>query len=363
MTQGEFRVAGQQLHQFIREVFLRVGASPEDAETEAKVLVWANLRGVDSHGVQLLPWYVQAVEIGHIKLKPNIRVEKETPASLLIEADYGLGPVVTVQAMNLAMKKAKEVGIGWAFLRNTNHQGAMGYYAQMAADKDMAGMAWVCSPANMAPHGARAAGVSNNPIAISVPARRHRPLVLDMATSVAAAAKIFLAKEKGISIPGDWALDTEGNPTTDPSRAATLLPIGGPKGSGLAIMLECLTSVMVGKPKLEPILQGKEKPFGLQPIAGDIERIRRHNQHSVVAAIDIGTFTDVEDYKEHISNLIDGLKALPKAKGFTEVFAPGGPEDKNYDERSRKGIPLPAKTVDNLQRLAERFGVKLPESL
>lgn len=207
MTQTEIRVAWQSLHQFVREVFIRVGASPEDAETEAKVLLWANLRGVDSHGVQLLPWYIEAVDIGHIKLKPDIRIEKETPATLLIEADHALGPVVTVLAMNLAMKKAKKVGMGWAFIRNTNHQGAMGYYALVAAEKDMAGMAWVCSPANMAPYGAKAAGISNNPIAISVPAKRHRPPVLDMATSVAAAAKIFLSKEKGISISGSWALD------------------------------------------------------------------------------------------------------------------------------------------------------------
>jgi ureidoglycolate dehydrogenase (NAD+) len=322
--------------------------------------VWANVRGVDSHGVQLIPWYVQAIDLGHMKVKPDIQIEKETPATLLINADHAFGPVVTAYAMNLVMEKAKKVGIGWALIRNTNHQGAMGYYPLMAAKKDMAGMAWVCSPPNMAPHGSKTAGVSNNPIAISVPAKRHHPPVLDMATSVAAAAKLFVARDKGIPIPLDWVLDEDGNHTTDPTQAATLLPFGGPKGSGLAIMLECLTSVMVANPKLEPILQGKDKAYGLGPIAGNPERIRRHIQNSAVVAIDVATFTNVDEYKEHIDNLIDGIKALPRAEGFDEIFVPGGPEDKKAAERSRNGVPLPGKTAENLRNVADRFGIECP---
>ena len=363
MAKSEARVAWKPLKEFAKEIFVQVGMPPEDAETEASVLIWANLRGIDSHGVQLIPRYVEGIDLGHMKVKPNIQIEKETPATLLIDADYALGPVVTVFAMNRAIDKAKEVGIGWAFIRNTNHQGAMGYYPQIAAEKDMAGIAWVCSLANMAPYGAMSAGTSNNPIAIAVPARHHRPLILDMATSVAAGAKLFVARDKGISIPMGWALDEDGNPTTDPAQADVLLPIGGAKGSGLSIMLECLTSVMVDNPKLEPVLQGKEEPFRMRTVVGKKERIRRHIQNSVVAAIDIGTFTDVEGYKEHIDNLIDGLKALPKAKGFSEIFVPGEPEWRAYDERSKSGVPLPEKTAHNLRSVAERFNIELPAGL
>ncbi len=362
MPQGEVRIAWEPLKDFVKEVFVQVGMPPPDAETYASVLIWANLRGVDSHGVWLIPWHLEAADIGHMKVKPNIQIEKETPATLLINADHAFGPVVSVFAMNRVMKKAKEVGIGWALIRNTNHQGAMGYYSVMAADKGMAGINWVCGPSNMAPHGAKFAGITNNPISISVPAKRHHPLVLDMATSVVSAVKIFFALEKGVSIPEGWALDKDGNPTTDASKANILMPFGGPKGSGLTIMLECLASIMVDNPKLEPILQGKEKPFGVEGLVGHPDRIRQHIQNSVVAAIDISAFTDLEAYKEHIDNLINGLKALPRAEGLNEILVPGEPEWKTFDERSRNGIPIPQKTLSNLQSVATRFNIKLPTS-
>jgi LDH2 family malate/lactate/ureidoglycolate dehydrogenase len=282
--------------------------------------------------------------------RPDIRVEVETPATLLIDADYALGPVVTTYAMRRVIEKAQEAGIGWALLRNTTHQGAMGYYPLMAAEEDMAGIALVCSPPNMAPHGAKAAGVHNSPIAIAVPAKRYRPLVLDMATSVAAGGKLSLAIDKGVPIPVGWALDKEGRPTTDPAQAAALLPIGGPKGSGLAMMFECLSSLMVDNVLLEPALHGEEGT-------------RRHRQNGVVAAIDIGTFTDVERYKEHTDRLIEGLKALPRAEGVGEIYVPGEPEDRTYGERLRDGIPLPPGTARGLRGVAEKLRIELPPGL
>jgi len=351
MVQSEVRVAWEALQAFTKEVFVRMGVPPDDAETEAAVLIWANLRGVDSHGVQQISFYLKEVDGGYMNPKPNIQVVKETPATLVIEADFAFGPVVTTFTMNRVMEKAKKVGVGWAFIRNTSHQGAMGYYPLMAVKQDMAGIAFVCTPPGMAPFGAKVAGVDNSPIAIAVPAKRHRPLILDMATSVAAAGKITLAIDTGISIPEGWALDKDGNPTTDPRQAVALLPFGGPKGSGLALMFECLSSVMIGNPLLEPVLLGKQKSEGHQI------------QNSVVAAIDISTFTDVEAYKEHIDNLIDGLKALPKAEGFSEIFVPGEPEGRNFDDRSQNGIPLPEGTVVKLRNAAERLDIKLPPGL
>jgi len=351
MAQSEVRVAWESLKEFTKEVFIQLGVPPKDAETEAEVLVWANRRGVDSHGVLQIPFYVQEVGGGYMNPKPDIQVLKETPASLVVEADLAFGPVVTTFTMNRAIEKAKEAGIGWGFIRNTSHQGAMGYYSMMPVRKDMAGIAFVCTPPGMAPYGARAAGVDNSPITISVPAKRHYPLTLDMATSVAAGGKVKLAIDKGISIPEGWALDEDGNPTTDPNQAAILLPFGGPKGSGLAIMFECLSSVIVGNPLLEPVLLGHKKGEGHQI------------QNSVVVAIDISQFTDVEGYKGHVDNLIEGLKALPKAEGFNEIFVPGEPEWRTFDERSRNGIPLPGGTVRKLRSVAEKFGIKLPSGL
>jgi ureidoglycolate dehydrogenase (NAD+) len=171
-----------------------------------------------------------------------------------------------------------------------------------------------------------------------------------MATSIAARGKIDLAIDKGAPIPEGWALDKAGKPTTDPKLAAVLMPAGSYKGSGLALMFECLSSLFVGNPLLIPALQGK--PGALT-----------HRQNSVVAAVNIGTFTDVEAYKAQVDTLIDGLKALPPAQGVKEVLVPGEPEDMVHEERLRLGIPLPEGTIQNLRAVAERFGVKLPSGI
>jgi LDH2 family malate/lactate/ureidoglycolate dehydrogenase len=350
MATREVHVGWESLRDFTRNVFVRAGLPPSDAEIEAEVLVWANLRGVDSHGVLRIPWYVDFVDKGVMNPRPNIQVLKETPAALLLDADHGFGPVVTTWAMRQVMQKAGQVGIGWGLIRNTTHQGAMGYYPLMAAREGMAGIALVCSPPNMAPYGAKAAGVHNSPIAICVPGNRHRPLMLDIATSVAAGGKVDLATDRGDRIPVGWALDKKGNATTDPHLAAILLPFGGPKGSGLALMFECLASIMVGNPLLEPALQGKP----------DAET---HRQNGIVAAINIGMFTNLEAYKSHVDAVVDGIKALPPAEGRTEILVPGELEDRVHEERAKHGIPLPEGTVRNLRKVADRFKIEMPTSV
>lgn len=346
----EVRIHPAELQEFTKAVFIAAGLPSEDAALEAEVLVWANLRAVDSHGVLRIPWYLELMDKGDINPRPTIRVERETAATVVFDGDRAFGPVVTTLAMRRAIEKARAAGIGWAVIRNTTHQGAMAYYALMAVEAAMAGIAIVCSPPNMAPHGARAAGVHNSPISIAVPAGRHRRLCLDMATSVAAGGKLSLARDKGVALPAGWALDETGQPTTDAHRAKILVPFGGPKGSGLAMMFETLTSVMVGNPLLGPALSHA-------PGAG------RHRQNSVVAALDIAAFTDVTAYRAEVDRLIDGLKALPPAEGVREVMAPGEPEDRAADERGRLGIPLPPGTVANLRAAATRFGLPLPRGL
>lgn len=345
---AESRMEWDRLQSFMQSVFERVGMPPEDAKTEAEVLVWANLRGVDSHGVLRIEWYLELIDKGVMNIRPNIRLEKETPATFIMDADHALGPVVTTQAMRLAMAKARNVGIGWGLIRNTTHQGAMGYYPLMAAQEGLAGIAIVNGPPSMAPFGAAAMGVHNTPVAICVPGRNRRPLLLDIAMSVAAGGKLRLAKDRNTPIPIEWTLDKNGKPTTDPHLASILLPIAGPKGSGLAIMFECLTGLMVGDPLLEPSL--KKQP------GADI-----HRQHGIVAAIDIAAFTDVEAYRDHADGIIDELKKLPRAEGHSQILVPGELEDLTHDERTRDGIPLPDGTVEKLKIAAQRFDVPLPD--
>ena len=347
---AEMRIAADVLERFTAAVFEKVGLAPEDAATEAHVLVWANLRGIDSHGVLRVPNYVASVERGGMNPRAQVRIERETPATLLIEADHAFGPVVTTFAMRQVIAKAAQVGVGWAIIRNTTHQGAMGYYALLAAAEGMAGLALVCNPPNMAPYGARAAGVHNSPLAIAVPGQQHPALVLDMATSVAAFGKIQLAVDKGIPIPPGWALDQDGKPTTDPTLAKILLPAGGYKGYGLALMFECLSSLFAMNPLLEPtLLHGKPVPPG--------------TQNSVVAAINIATFGDVATYREHVDRLVEGIKGLPKADGVEEILVPGEPELRVLADRQANGIPLPEGTARNLRAVAAKLGVPLPQAL
>ncbi len=368
MTGNEIRIGHGQLHRFATEVFKKANMRSEDAAFVADALVWANLRGVDSHGVIRIPWYVENIDKGVMNPRPNIKLMKETPATLVIDADHALGAPITIYTLNLVMAKAKKLGIGWGIIRNHTHHGALGYYAQIVAEQNMAGIIFACSLPNMAPYGAKAAGVQNSPIAIAVPANHHSPLVLDMATSVVAGGKFWLAAEKGLPLPVGWAIDKEGKPATNPKEPYVLLPFGGAKGSGLAMMLECLSSVLADNPMLSPTLLGREietpatdkklKVIGDRP--AHITRVR-HILNSAVIAINIEMFTSVEGYKEHIDNLIDGIKALPKAEGFDEILVPGERGAKSFLDRSQNGIPLTDSTFRNLKSIAERFSIELPQ--
>ena len=258
------RIDAAALQAFTARVFEGLGMPAGDAATEAEVLVWANLRGIDSHGVQRVAAYSRAVDNGSMNPRPRIRVERETAATVLIEADHAFGPVVTVQAMERVIAKARTAGIGWGLIRNTSHQGAMAYYTQMAAAADLVGVAVVCSPPNMAPPGAKQAGTHNSPIAVAVPGARRPSISLDMATSVAAGGKLDVALDKGTAIPEEWALDADGRPTTDPAQSAFLRPAAGYKGYGLALIFECLSSLMVGNPLLATTI-GPECPARRHP--------------------------------------------------------------------------------------------------
>jgi ureidoglycolate dehydrogenase (NAD+) len=350
MSSNETRIDAKSLKEFINQVFTQMGLPPQDAETGAGLLVWCNLRGVDSHGVQRIASFIRLLDDGNLNPTPNIRILKETPAVLFIDADRGLGAVTATFGMRRAMEKARNVGIGWTLITNTTTPLAIGYYTQMAAHAGMVGIAATFARPNMAPYGAKAPGLHNGPISIAIPARAHRPAILDMATSVAAFGKIDVARDKGVSIPEEWALDEDSNPTTDPNQARMVLPFGGYKGSDLAFVFECLTSIMAGDPLVGPVLLNRKHDH-------------RYRQNSLMAAIDIATFTDVGRFEEQVDDLIDGVKGLPKAEAVEEILVPGEPEDRAYDERIQYGIPLPEGTVHKLRQAAERFGLELPGGL
>jgi ureidoglycolate dehydrogenase (NAD+) len=337
-------VSADALTRFATDIFARAGLPQADAAVVSQVLAWANLRGVDTHGVMRVPRYVDLIECGDMNPRPAMRIRTETRASVLIEADRAAGPVAMTRASAEAMRKARDAGIGLALARATTHTAALGYYTLAIAREGMAGIALAGSWPNVIYHGSRAAGVSTSPISIAVPG--GEPVVLDMATSVVSMGKLNQAKKSGTPIPEGWALDGEGRPTTDPQAAQTPLPMAGAKGSGLSFMVECLASLIASNPLLAESLEGT--PEG-----------SRHRQNGFVIAIDLAQFGDPDAFKREVDRLVKALKALPLAENAQEILMPGERGRRTLEQRTREGIPLPASVHQELQSLAERLGVAM----
>jgi ureidoglycolate dehydrogenase (NAD+) len=338
-------VAADALRRFASDVLTRAGMPAAHAGTVADVLVWANLRGVDSHGVMRIPRYVELIDNGDVNANPALRREVDTPAAVVLDADRAAGPVAMTAAMAAAVGKAREVGIGLTLVRGTTHTSAVGYYALQAVQEGMAGIVVSASGPNMVYHGARAAGVSTNPITIAVPGERG-PLLLDMATSVVSMGSLMQARKTGQAIPAGVAIDGNGTLTTDPQKARVPLPLGGPKGSGLSLMIECLTSLMLANPLLAEVLEGT--PRG-----------RHHRQNGLTLAIDVARFGDPSAFRREVDRMIAAVKALPRRPDVDEILMPGERGDRTSELRRREGIPIPRAIADELAALADRLGVPM----
>ena len=346
MNEGTRRVRAADLESFVTAIFAAAGTSAEDAATIAEVLVWANLRGIDSHGVLRVPGYVGRIESGEFNPRPDFAVLVDLPAATVIDADRAFGPVGMSRGMDIAVAKAREAGIGVCVVRRVTHMAAIGWFALRAARQDMIGLVFGSSKPNMAYHGARARGVATSPIAIAVPGMDREPILLDMATSTGSMGRIMLARDNGTALEPGVALTEDGEPTTDASAARFLTPLGGAKGAGLSLMFECLTGVLAGNPLIAAAL-GPEGDW-------------RHSQNGFALAIDIAAFTEPERYRRDIDALVDALKALPPARGNDEVRVPGERGGRVMAERMETGVPLPAGTWRRLAEVAAGLGVAMP---
>jgi len=328
------------------KIFEALDVPPDDARQVADGLVWADLRGIDSHGMIRIPSYVMRLEKGVVNPRPDMRVVKDLPAAMVIDADQAHGQIALAFGMNKAIEKARHAGVGWIIVGGSTHSGAVGMYTRMAAEAGLIGIHMGTSNPNMAYHGARVAGVATSPMAISVPRGDGRILSLDMATAVAGVGKLMHYKATNQPLGEGWALDADGNPTTDPQKADLPTPLGGPKGSGLSLMFECITSLMVGPSLIGRWLTGEA---------------RRHKQNVVLAAVDIAAFIDLDAYKAEADYLVAAIKDLPRVDGVDEILMPGERGDAIFEQRLRDGIPVPRATWDEVGAVADRFGVALPE--
>jgi ureidoglycolate dehydrogenase (NAD+) len=345
---GRITLGKADLLAFASDLFVAAGVARPLADEWAGILIWANLRGTDSHGVIRIPRYLDLLRKKTINAAPDIRVVKRAGAISILDADRAPGVIGMARAMDEAIARAREVHVGWCAARSITHAGAIGYFALQAAEAGMAGIAMSASGPIMAYYGAKVAGVSTNPLAIGLPAKNRQPLLLDMSTSTVANGKLIAARDAGRAIPVGWGLDADGRDTTDPKQVKTLTPLGGPKGSGLSLMIECLTSVAVGNPLIAGALSGSNF-FAENPV-----------QNGLAVAVDLSVFGDLDGFEREVDKLGDAITALPRASGVERIFMPGERGHRKMAEREANGIPVARGTWDRLVAAAEPLGVKPP---
>lgn len=342
-----------ELHAFCLEALRRAGLGHDDAAVVAQSLSEADLRGVHSHGVLRVGVYVDRLRAGSINPRAELRIVHDSGAVAVADAQAGAGIAMAARAMDLAIEKARAHGIGAVSVRNSNHCGMLAFFAMRALGAGCIGMAASNGDAQVAPWGARAKFLGTNPIAVAVPARDEIPLVLDMATSVVAHARVKGAADRGESIPADWAVDPAGRPTTDPlqAMAGALLPFGAFKGSGISLLVDVLAGILPGGrsgPEIVPLYQRLGEAQGVG--------------HFFVA-LRVETFEPLEAFTRRVDDTIRRIRTLPPAADAARAFLPGEQEHRRAQEHRANGIPLPGDAVAEIERVASMLGMEVPAAL
>jgi len=325
----------------IIEILTKLGLRKEDAEIVAEATLDADLKGFSSHGIGRFPQYVNAIKLGNINIEGKIAIEKETDSIALINGNGLFGQVVAYRAMELAIEKAKKSGIGAVGTHDANHFGVTGFYSDLAIKKDVIGIVTANTDPAMAPLGGKVAVIGTNPIAIGIPANETY-VALDMATSVSARGKLLEAKRKGESIPEDIALDADGNPTTDPSKAleGSILPFGAHKGYGLAFMIEIITGPLVSA------------AFGCK-VEGTANYEKKCNKGDFFVAIDPSKFVDINTFKEETEEFIKEIRSSG------DTIVPGDIEVENIAKNEKEGIAMDENLYEQLKEICDGLNINL----
>jgi len=350
-TAGSATVSADALDAFCVAALTKVGVSDADARTTADVLVTTDTWGVFTHGVKALRGYVRRLRAGGLRADARPEIVAAGPAWAVVDGHSALGMVTSVFAMRTAMAKARECGVGYAGVRNSCHFGAAGYYAYLAASADMIGLAMANDTPSVTAPGARGRVTGSNPLAYAVPTADGKPILLDMATSIVAGGKVAAAHAAGKSIPADWVIGPDGEPTTDPAaflEGGALRPMAGHKGYGIALLIETLSGVLTGA-----LLTRQIVPW----IVGDPALPTGHG--AAFLAIDVAALMPVEAFKRRVDGLAREIREAPKARGAERIYLPGEMEWERRERALREGIVLPPDVVASVSELSQELGVPL----
>jgi L-2-hydroxycarboxylate dehydrogenase (NAD+) len=348
------------LEKFTLGIFDKIGCPPDEAELATKVLLSADLRGIDSHGIARLSGYVRLWEAKRIKTNPNIRIVHESPSTAVIDGDSGLGLVVAPYAMELAIEKAGKAGTGWVAVKNSNHFGIAGYHAMMALPHDMIGMAMTNASPLVAPTFSIERLLGTNPIAVAIPAEKQPPFVADFATTTAANGKLEILQRKNTDAPLGWIQKKDGSPSANAHElkdGGALIPLGSDrehgshKGFCLGAWVDIFSAVLSGAnygPWVPPFVSFLAPPA--DPVGEGIGHF--------LGAMRIDAFRPAEDFKAHMDNWITRFRSAKTVEGEEKVIIPGDPEREMSEQRSKKGVPLNIKVVEDLQALGQKFGLE-----
>ena len=342
------RVSYQRLRDFIAQAFLTQGLSQGHADQVATLMADADLQGSDGHGVIRLPQYIRRIRAGGINIHPQIKVVRERPSMAVVDGDNGMGHLVVSHAAQIAIDKARETGVAWVGTRYSNHAGPASLYARMPLAHDMIGIYFAVGNANhLPPWGGMEMLLSTNPIAAGIPAGEEPALVLDMATTVAAYGKVKAKAKRGEMMPEGWMIDRQGNALLDPKRAEEgfLLPIGGHKGYGLALLVGVLAGTLGGA------------AMGRDVIDFNADHQSVTNTGQAILVLDLKAFAEPEQFKASIDKLIRDIRGSERLPGVERIWLPGEQSHERRLRYIREGIPVADGVLAELKVLADEIGL------
>jgi LDH2 family malate/lactate/ureidoglycolate dehydrogenase len=345
-------VSFERLKAFIHEAMVRLGLPDDDAMTVATLMAQADLQGSDGHGVSRLPQYARRIKAGGFNVRPDIRVVREHASTALINGDNGMGHLVMSRAAAIAIEKARATGIGWVNSQYSNHAGPASLYATMPLAHDMIGLYFAVGNANhLPPWGGLDMLLSTNPIAAAIPAGREKPIVLDMATTVAAYGKVKTKALRGEMMPEGWMIDRTGKPLTDPKRAeeGMLLPLGGMeagyKGFGLATIIGLIAGTLGGAAMGKDVIDFNHDDDSVT------------NTGQAICAINVAAFGEVATFKAAVDTLVRDFRASERMPGVERISVPGERSEETRLARTRDGIPIAPALMRGLDQLAGELGI------